>query len=508
MIGQIRGEKSGIFHAAEWYAHADEGGSAMDWLGSLENALDFMERGLTDEITVEDAAKSAYLSPSSFQLLFHVAMGLPAGEYLRNRRMTLAARDLLRGERILDVAMRYQYDTQDSFSKAFARFHGVPPTKITRESAKAFEKISLRVTVQGGFAMTKGDKGNFKLMNWDELSGLSAQEKYDRLCGWAGDARGHNPGAFDALTRWMLDDSQWTRESLAENERIFKDCVLSRFLKQNAQLRECLSELRPSGVVNEAVFGAIDRFTQALEGRGIGGDLQGTVDQVMADFSKMLEPVTRKRIAGDVTGPEGVDSADFFGYVNILKDLDAQVQWTLFMPGCVKRQQQGFTVESFEYKSLPAMRFVGREGDDPESIFSALDKLEQYKSDYSFDAMLTHHDGLCVDVGVWHGVWGRFLQKGAPVPEGFVGIDFSQDCGRAPGAPYAPRFAEAVFAGSEDALHQREGFDVGAMYDVTRNIILGQGVGIPYPEKYWTAEVFQDGYGKKSRTYLFSVENP
>jgi hypothetical protein len=54
-------------------------------------------------------------------------------------------------------------------------------------------------------------------------------------------------------------------------------------------------------------------------------------------------------------------------------------------------------------------------------------------------------------------------------------------------------------------MHSREGFDSDAMYDVTRNIILGDGVGIPYPEKYWTAEVFLNGWDKYSTGYLFSI---
>jgi hypothetical protein len=55
-------------------------------------------------------------------------------------------------------------------------------------------------------------------------------------------------------------------------------------------------------------------------------------------------------------------------------------------------------------------------------------------------------------------------------------------------------------------MHKREGYDCDAMYDVTRNIILGQGVQIPYPDKYWTAEVFLDGCDNYSTAYMFSAE--
>ncbi len=54
-------------------------------------------------------------------------------------------------------------------------------------------------------------------------------------------------------------------------------------------------------------------------------------------------------------------------------------------------------------------------------------------------------------------------------------------------------------------MHKQEGYDVNAMYDVTRNIMLGQGLTIPYPHKYWTAEVFLRGYDRESTAYMFSA---
>ena len=89
--------------------------------------------------------------------------------------------------------------------------------------------------------------------------------------------------------------------------------------------------------------------------------------------------------------------------------------------------------------------------------------------------------------------------------EGFLYFDFVPDNDDKAGPPYFSQFAFATFSGDNDAMHKREGYDDNAMYDVTRNIILGQGVGIPYPEKYWTAEVFLDGYDKPGTAFLFSV---
>jgi AraC-like DNA-binding protein len=68
---------------------------------------------LTDRISIDEISNQAYTSNSHFQLIFHVVFGMTVGEYIRNRRLTSAAQDLLKPEsKIMDVAMRYQYDTQ------------------------------------------------------------------------------------------------------------------------------------------------------------------------------------------------------------------------------------------------------------------------------------------------------------------------------------------------------------------------------------------------------------
>jgi hypothetical protein len=423
--------------------------------------------------------------------------------------------DLLQPDsRIIDVAMRYRYDTQESFSKAFTRFHGVPPSKTQRGKVKLFHPLSINVTIQGGFDMSRKWIDKFY---WSDIEGqngekLTDTEKYKRIVSWAAKARGLNPGVFDALTEWVLDDSQWSDEKLAENEQILMQGVFARFKEQNVQLRSYLSELEPSGVVNAAVFKALDRFDDELSGLAHDKRLQEVVAQVFADFSVMRERGIREQIAGNKTGPTGTDSVDLFGYINCLKDCDAGVQWALFMPDMVERQQKGFKVDSFEYKKVSAMRFIGREGDDLDNmevrkkLFRILDDMNEYKSDFAYDVLFMHHYGLGVDVGLWHGIWGRFMRAETPVPEGFLYFDFVPHNDGKAGPPYISQFAYAIFSGDMEAIHKREGYDSDAMYDVTRNIMLGQGVQIPYPDKYWTAEVFLDGCDKYSNAYMFSAE--
>jgi len=98
------------------------------------------------------------------------------------------------------------------------------------------------------------------------------------------------------------------------------------------------------------------------------------------------------------------------------------------------------------------------------------------------------------------------MKADAPVPEGFLYFDFISHNDGKTGLPFISQFAFASFSGDMNAMHKHEGYDSDAMYDVTRNIMLGQGVNIPYPDKYWTAEVFPDGCDKYSTAYMFSAE--
>ncbi len=341
---------------------------------------------------------------------------------------------------------------------------------------------------------------------------LSDEEKYKRIVSWARKARKQNPKVFDALTEWVLNDSEWSDKKLTENEQILMQGVFARFKEQNAQLRMCFSELEPSGMVNAVVFKALDRFDDELSGLPHDKRLQEVVARVFTDFSAMRERGVRELIAGNKTGPTGTDSVDLYGYINYLKDCDAGIQWALFMPDTVKKQQNGFKVDSFEYKKMPAMRFIGREANDHGSaefrkeLFDVLDSLSNFKSEFDYDVYFMHHFGLGVDVNEGHGFWGRFMKAGTPVPEGFVCFDFLPHNDGKAGPPYISQFAFATFTGDMDAMHKVEGYDGNAMYDVTRNIMLGQGVHIPYPDKYWTAEVFIDGCEKYSTAYMFSAE--
>lgn len=127
----------------------------MDWITGIQRALDYTENHLTSEVDYEMAAKQACSSVFHFQRVFSMLCGFTLGDYIRMRRLTLAAEDLIRtNEKVIDIAYKYGYDTPESFSRAFTRFHGITPTDARRgENVKSFSRLSVKLILSGGSTM-------------------------------------------------------------------------------------------------------------------------------------------------------------------------------------------------------------------------------------------------------------------------------------------------------------------------------------------------------------------
>ena len=123
-----------------------------DWAERLQNALDYIEAHIDDELNISDIAAQAYVSEFHFQRIFSVLCGLTVGEYIRCRRLTIAAQELSRGARVTDTALKYGYDSPDSFSRAFSRFHGVAPSAAKEQnvSLKSFAPLHIKLSLEGG----------------------------------------------------------------------------------------------------------------------------------------------------------------------------------------------------------------------------------------------------------------------------------------------------------------------------------------------------------------------
>lgn len=128
----------------------------MDWVEGLNRAVDYIEAHLEGELELEQAAKAAACSLFHFQRVFPYVAGVTLTEYIRRRRMTLAAFALTEGgEKVIDLAARFGYESPTAFNRAFQSVHGVSPTAARAMGTKltAFPRISFSITIKGGTAM-------------------------------------------------------------------------------------------------------------------------------------------------------------------------------------------------------------------------------------------------------------------------------------------------------------------------------------------------------------------
>ncbi|MEE0751234.1 AraC family transcriptional regulator [Frisingicoccus sp.] len=128
----------------------------MGWMEAIAAAIQYVEDHITDELTVDMVADHVNISSFYFQKGFAMLCGFTISEYIRNRRLALAGNDLATGdERIIDIAMKYGYDSPDSFARAFSRFHGVTPTAARKDRVmlKSFAPLKIKLTLEGGYLM-------------------------------------------------------------------------------------------------------------------------------------------------------------------------------------------------------------------------------------------------------------------------------------------------------------------------------------------------------------------
>lgn len=128
----------------------------MEWVDNLQRAIDYIEEHLEDEIDYNEIARRAYSSSFHFQRVFHVISGYTVGEYIRSRRLTLAGVELsTENAKVIDVALKYGYNSPESFSRAFTKFHGITPAqaKVGNVNLKSFSRISVKLILEGGTAM-------------------------------------------------------------------------------------------------------------------------------------------------------------------------------------------------------------------------------------------------------------------------------------------------------------------------------------------------------------------
>lgn len=124
----------------------------MDWIRNLNRALEFIEDNIENELNNDIVAKEAFSSNYHFCRVFNILTGKSLGEYIKERKLTLASQDIISKKmKIIDVALKYGYNEPAAFTKAFKRFHGVAPTKAvdSEKNLRATPPLSFFLDVKG-----------------------------------------------------------------------------------------------------------------------------------------------------------------------------------------------------------------------------------------------------------------------------------------------------------------------------------------------------------------------
>jgi len=197
----------------------------MDWSERMNAAITYIEDNLEGEVDFSEAARLACCSLFHFQRMFFAVFDVTPSEYTRLRRLTLAARELMtKNEKVIDVALKYGYDSPEAFTRAFRNVHGVNPLAARTSGAKltAFPRISFHIEITGGNEMDYQliEKPAFTLLGRSVQFGVAngefkdkgrtywgkyvATEDYKTLCGLTGGNYGAVTGAY-VMTAYLAN---------------------------------------------------------------------------------------------------------------------------------------------------------------------------------------------------------------------------------------------------------------------------------------------------------------
>ncbi len=171
---------------------------------ALQKAIDYIEANLLNDISTEAIAKQANVSPFHFQRMFLIMTDISVGEYVRRRRLTLAAQQLLNTDhKIIDIAYLYGYESPEAFTKAFRKQHGLSPSEARKGKGalQSHNRLTIQVNLKGASPM------NYQIVERDAFQVVGI--KRECLCGEAGEVNG-------VAEFWMEANANGTSAKLAE----------------------------------------------------------------------------------------------------------------------------------------------------------------------------------------------------------------------------------------------------------------------------------------------------
>ncbi len=130
----------------------------MDWINDTQKAINYIEAHLLDDINIEDISRHVLSSGDYFNKVFGIVTGFSVSEYIRNRKLSLSGEELISSKsKVIDIAMKYGYETPESFTKAFSRFHGMTPSEAIHapRKLKSFNPLTIKIDIRGGFNVSR-----------------------------------------------------------------------------------------------------------------------------------------------------------------------------------------------------------------------------------------------------------------------------------------------------------------------------------------------------------------
>ena len=189
----------------------------MDWICGMQKALDYIETHLTESLNYEQIAKEALSSSFHFQRVFSLLCGYTLGEYIRNRRLTLAGAELASSQsKVIDIALKYGYENPDSFAKAFQRFHGITPSAARESGVKlySFAPLVIKLSLEGGTML------NYRIEEREAMLLTGYRQRFHGVP--YGPERLDQENDFFTTTRakqWLLTGATW------EDRRVFYNVI-------------------------------------------------------------------------------------------------------------------------------------------------------------------------------------------------------------------------------------------------------------------------------------------
>lgn len=151
----------------------------MDCIQSIQKAVEYMEEHISEPINYEDVARQVYMSNYHFHRIFSMIVGMTANEYIRNRKLSMAGQEIIMSDvKVIDIAMKYGYESPESFTKAFSRFHGVTPNVAKRAGIelKSFNRLVIKIKLEGGTVM------DYKIVEKEKFKLLAKVESFRNVC--------------------------------------------------------------------------------------------------------------------------------------------------------------------------------------------------------------------------------------------------------------------------------------------------------------------------------------